>query len=258
MALTDEMLGPWVNRVDELADEFKAAEPFPLVVLDGFLTEEAADGLVAEFPSVEGMARTNDYIFGDKRQESNLAEAGPATRRYHELLLSEEFAAILGRLTGGRSLFVDASFHGGGFHQGADGSFLDTHVDFNIHPHHEDWLRVLNVLLYLNKDWKPEYDGNLLVRNDPKQEPRSVAPLFNRAVIMLTADNTYHGYRRMTLPPGVTRKSIAAYAYEKIEVGSLRARTTSWAPEDGGIVKRNLAKHWTDLVAAKDKVLRHK
>jgi hypothetical protein len=75
---------------------------------------------------------------------------------------------------------------------------------------------------------------------------------------MLTADNTYHGYRRMTLPPGVTRKSIAAYAYEKIEVGSLRARTTSWAPEDGGIVKRNLAKHWTDLVAARDKVLRHK
>jgi Rps23 Pro-64 3,4-dihydroxylase Tpa1-like proline 4-hydroxylase len=258
MALTDEMLGPWVNRVDELADEFKTAEPFPLVVLDPFLKEEVAEGLVAEFPSVEGMARTNDYIFGDKRQESNIAEGGPTTKRYHELLLSAEFAAILSRLTGGRPLFVDAEFHGGGFHQGGDGSFLDTHVDFNIHPHHEDWLRVLNILLYLNKDWKPEYDGNLLVRNDPKQEPRAVAPLLNRAVIMLTADNTYHGYRRMTLPPGITRKSIAAYAYEKVEVGSMRARTTAWAPEDGGIVKRNLAKHWTDLVAAKDKVLRHK
>jgi hypothetical protein len=252
------MLGPWVDRVDELAGDFQTAKPFPLVVLDGFLNEAAAEGLVAEFPSVEGMARTNDYIFGDKRQEPNLEVAGPVTKRYHQLLLSAEFASILSRLTGGRPLFVDESFHGGGFHQGGDGSFLDTHVDFNIHPHHDDWLRVLNVLLYLNKDWKPEYDGNLLVRSDPKQPPRSVAPLFNRAVIMLTADNTYHGYRRMTLPPGVTRKSIAAYAYEKIEVGSLRARTTSWAPEDGGIVKRNLAKHWTDLVAARDKVLRHK
>lgn len=258
MAPTDEMLGSWINNVDELANEFKSAEPFPLVILDGFLADDVAEALIAEFPSVEAMARTNDYIFGDKRQESNLAAAGPTTSRYHELLLSPEFADILGRLSGGRKLFVDSSFHGGGFHQGGDGSFLDTHVDFNIHPHHQDWLRVLNILLYLNKDWKPEYDGNLLIRNDPKKEPRSVAPLFNRAVIMLTDDNTYHGYRKMSLPPGVTRKSIAAYAYEQIEVGSMRTRTTSWAPEDGGIVKRNLAKHWTELVAAKDKVFRHK
>jgi 2OG-Fe(II) oxygenase superfamily len=258
MALTDEMLGSWVSRVDELAGEFKSAQPFPLVVLEGFVTDEVADGLLAEFPSAEGMARTNDYIFGDKRQESNIGEAGPVTRRYHDLLLSDEFAAILSRLTGGRSLFVDSSFHGGGFHQGGNGSFLDTHVDFNIHPQHEDWLRVLNILLYLNKDWKPEYDGSLLIRTDPKHEPRSIAPLFNRAVIMLTDDNTYHGYRKMTLPAGVTRKSIAAYAYEKITVGSTRARTTSWAPEDAGIVKRSLAKHWTELAATKDKVLRRK
>ena len=258
MDLAEAMLGSWVNRVDELADEFKAAQPFPMVVLDGFVTDEVAEGLVAEFPSVEGMARTNDYIFGDKRQSSDLGQAGPTTKRYHDLLLSDEFAAILSRLAGGRPLFVDAEFHGGGFHQGGDGSFLDTHVDFNIHPHHQDWLRVLNILLYLNKDWQPDYDGSLLVRTDPKNEPRSVAPLFNRGVIMLTSDNTYHGYRRMTLPPGITRKSIAAYAYERIEVGSTRARTTSWAPESAGFVKRNLAKHWTELVASKDKVLRRK
>jgi hypothetical protein len=258
MDLAETMLGSWVNRVDELAGEFKSAQPFPMVVLDGFVTDELANGLVAEFPSIEGMARTNDYIFGDKRQSSDLSEAGPATKRYHDLLLSDEFAAILSRLTGGRPLFVDASFHGGGFHQGGDGSYLDTHVDFNIHPQHDDWLRVLNILLYLNKDWKPTYDGSLLVRTDPKDEPRSVAPEFNRGVIMLTSDNTYHGYRRMTLPPGVTRKSIAAYAYERIEVGSTRARTTSWAPEGAGFVKRNLAKHWTELAATKDKVLRRK
>lgn len=236
MAPTDEMLGSWINNVDELANEFKSAEPFPLVILDGFLADDVAEALIAEFPSVEAMARTNDYIFGDKRQESNLAAAGPTTSRYHELLLSPEFADILGRLSGGRKLFVDSSFHGGGFHQGGDGSFLDTHVDFNIHPHHQDWLRVLNILLYLNKDWEPSYDGSLLVRSDPAQEPRSIAPQFNRGVIMLTSDNTYHGYRRMTLPPGVTRKSIAAYAYELIPVGTMRCgpprglpRTQGWS-----------------------------
>jgi hypothetical protein len=258
MSLAEDMLGSWVTRVDELAVEFKDAQPFPLVVLDGFVTDEVAEGLVAEFPSVGEMARSNDYIFGDKRESPDIGSGGPTTKRYHDLLLSDEFAGILSRLSGGRKLFVDASFHGGGFHQGADGSFLDTHVDFNIHPHHEDWLRVLNILLYLNQDWEPEYDGSLLVRSDPKQEPRSVAPQFNRGVIMLTSDNTYHGYRRMTLPAGVTRKSVAAYAYELIPAGSMRVRTTSWAPEDGGVVKRSLARHWTGLATARDRVLRRK
>jgi hypothetical protein len=257
MQLVENMLGSWVDRVDELAAEFSSAKPFPVLVLDGFVTDEVAEGLLAEFPAIDAMARSNDYMFADKRESATLANAGPTCKRYHDLLLSEEFAGILGRLTG-RTLFVDSSFHGGGFHQGGNGSYLDTHVDFNIHPHHEDWLRVLNMLLYLNKDWKPEYDGSLLIRSDPAQEPRSIAPLFNRGVIMLTSDHTYHGYRHMTLPQGVTRKSIAAYAYELIPVGSLRMRTTSWAPEDAGIVKRSLAKHWTGLAAARDKVFRHR
>jgi hypothetical protein len=253
-----DMLGSWAEHTAELAADFKGAEPFPMVVIDGFVTDDAAEALVAEFPPVDGMTRSNDYMFGDKRESPTIGSGGPTTKRYHDLLLSDEFAALLGRLAGGRTLFVDPSFHGGGYHQGADGSFLDTHVDFNIHPHHDDWLRVLNILLYLNKDWKPEYDGSLLVRTDPKNEPRSVAPLFNRGVIMLTSDNTYHGYRKMSLPDGVTRKSIAAYAYELIPVGSTRARTTSWAPEDGGLIKRSLAKHWTGLAATRDKVLRRR
>ena len=72
--------------------------------------------------------------------------------------------------------------------------------------------------------------------------------------MMLTSDNTYHGFRKMSLPPGVTRKSIAGYAYELIHEGSRKPRTTSWAPEGGGVVKQVLARHWTSLAAAKDKI----
>ncbi len=250
------MLGPWSKDVPALAEEYKNGDPFPLVVIDGFLEEDFANQLVAEFPSVDDMAHSKDYIFGDKREEADFAKAGPAAKAYHDYLLSDEFAQVVSTITGGRKLFMDTSFHGGGFHQGGDGSHLDTHVDFNIHPKHDDWLRVLNVLLYLNKDWQPEWDGALLLRTDPANEPRAIAPLFNRAVFMLTSDNTFHGYRKMSLPEGVTRKSIAGYAYELIPVGSLKTRTTSWAPEDGGVVKKTLAKYWTDLNAVKNKVVR--
>jgi hypothetical protein len=58
----------------------------------------------------------------------------------------------------------------------------------------------------------------------------------------------------MSLPNGISRKSIAGYAYEKIEVGSMKARTTSWAPEEGSVVKKTLARYWTGLSAAKNRV----
>jgi hypothetical protein len=242
--------------LDELSGEFAAGDPFPLVVLDGFLSEDLAEGLLAEFPPIDGMTRSHDYMFGDKRESAALA-TGPYSKLFQDTLLSPEFADILSQIAG-RTLIVDPSFHGGGFHQGGDGSFLDTHVDFNIHPHHDGWLRVLNVLLYLNKDWLPDYGGDLLVRTDPANEPRSIAPVFNRGVIMLTSDRTFHGYRPMSLPTGITRKSIAAYAYELIPAGSLRMRTTSWAPEDAGMIKRSLARHWTALAATRDLLTRRR
>jgi hypothetical protein len=58
----------------------------------------------------------------------------------------------------------------------------------------------------------------------------------------------------MSLPLGATRKSIAGYAYQLVEEGNLKARTTSWAPEEGGVLKKTLAKHWTSLSAAKNKL----
>jgi hypothetical protein len=247
------MLGPWLERLPEMAEAFRTAQPFPLLQIDGFLKENVADALLAEFPSIDGMAKSNDYVFGDKRQETALGEAGPVCRQLRDFFLSDEFAEMISEITG-HKLFVDASLHGGGFHQGANGSFLDMHLDFNIHPRHEDWFRMLNILLYMNKDWPPEFGGELLVRANPTDEPRQIAPLFNRCVIMLTSDYTYHGYRKMTLPPGVTRKSIAVYAYELIDAGSADKRTTEWVPETGGIAKRVLAKYWSRGAAAKDKL----
>jgi hypothetical protein len=249
------VLGTWVEQVDDLALEFERATPFPLVVIDDFLQAELADALLAEFPDIEGMERSHDYVFGDKKVSQELSAAGATAKRLRDFLISDDFAALLARLTG-RKLFLDPEFHGGGFHQGGDGSFLDTHVDFNVHPDHGDWLRVLNILLYLNKDWPPELGGDLLVRSDPNDEPRAIAPHFNRCVIMLTGESTYHGYRRMTLPAGRTRKSIAAYAYELVDPAGLRRRTTSWAPEESGPWKRALGRNWPRLVEMRDRLAR--
>jgi hypothetical protein len=87
--------GASLKIVSNLSVDFAAGEPFPLVIIDDFLEEDLAEELLEEFPSMDGMARSNDYMFGDKRQHAMFAQAGPASRQYYDLV-----AAAKGKLTG--------------------------------------------------------------------------------------------------------------------------------------------------------------
>ncbi|MBC7919778.1 MAG: 2OG-Fe(II) oxygenase, partial [Ferruginibacter sp.] len=78
--------------------------------------------------------------------------------------MSPAFAAWVAKVTGIPGVFVTEDNLGTGLHQGSDGSFLDIHVDFNIH-HVKNVHRRLNMLLYLNQDWKPEYGGGMEMWN---------------------------------------------------------------------------------------------
>jgi Rps23 Pro-64 3,4-dihydroxylase Tpa1-like proline 4-hydroxylase len=242
----------WLGQVAQLRSSFVTATPFSHVVLDDFLVESQAQAMLEEFPTIDSMPQSRDYVFGDKRELSSLEHAGPASVRYYQAMTSQDFTAFLGDLTG-LPLFVDPNFHGGGFHQGGDGSFLDMHVDFNIHPMHGNWQRMLNILLYLCPDWKPEFGGDLQIKSRVEEEPTSIALGFNRAVIMLTADNTYHGFRKMHPPTGVTRKSIATYAYQIVSNPDVIAHTTRWVPDNAGVTKRILARHFDTLVRIKQR-----
>jgi hypothetical protein len=244
----------WVRRGTELATEFAGAAPFPVLVIDNFLDDATADGLLEEFPHPDQMPKSRDYMFGDKHELSSVEHRGPVSRSFYDALTGDEFRRFICEISG-KDLFIDPTFHGGGFHQSGNGGYLDQHVDFNVHPQHSDWLRTLNVLLYLNKDWRPEYDGRLLIKAAPEDDPRAIEPLFNRGVIMLSGDHTYHGFRKMTLPNGVTRKSIAAYAYELVSAGSVKSRTTGWSPEDAGLMKRSVARHYNVAVRLKTRFL---
>jgi Rps23 Pro-64 3,4-dihydroxylase Tpa1-like proline 4-hydroxylase len=222
-------------------------------VLDDFLEPGLAEALVREFPAIDAMPKSRDYVFSDKRELSSIEEQGQAGAAFHGLVMSEEFRTFLVEATGIDGLFIDPQFFGGGFHQGGDGSYLDLHTDFNLHPMHKNWHRRLNILLYLNPDWKEEYGGQLMIKARPDQDPVSLAPSFNRVIVMETSDRTFHGYKQMTLPAGVTRKSIAAYAYSEIKEGAIRNRTTGWAPEDAGFLKRNFARNYDRLVKVKNR-----
>jgi hypothetical protein len=75
--------------------------------------------------------------------------------------------------------------------------------------------RRINLLIYLNKDWKPEYGGNLeLWDTGMSHKVAEYAPEFNRCVIFNTTDFSFHGNPvRVSCPPGRSRRSLAFYYY---------------------------------------------
>src|SRR3954466_9432609 len=107
------MFNSWIDRGDELASEFQAGDPFPLLLIDDFLDEETAEGLLAEFPAPDAMPKSRDYMFGDKRELSSVAEQGPVPKALSAAWMGLRSKRSLARPPG-KALFVAPAFTGVG------------------------------------------------------------------------------------------------------------------------------------------------
>jgi Rps23 Pro-64 3,4-dihydroxylase Tpa1-like proline 4-hydroxylase len=235
---------------------YRSATPFEHLVIDGFLTDEGVRLLRAqEFNrKASTQEKSADFMFAKNKIENpRIEDLSDVTRRIRAELLSERFRSILTRIVD-MDLFVDPDFTGGGLHQGGKGSFLEMHADFTRHPGKKEWIRELNILLYLNQDYRPEWGGCLDLQHAETGAKGSIAPVENRAVIMLTKPHTLHGYKPIRFPDDRFRTSIAAYAYT-LDDGSrdVEYASTTWVPQDP--LKRVFASIINPLVAAKQKLL---
>jgi len=208
-----------LSKMAELARsasaQYAAARPFPHVVFDDFFNPALLDKVLAEFPRAGAI----DWQRFDNAQEIKLASAaeasfGPLTRFLLYHLNSITFLQFLSKVTGIANLISDPWFEGGGLHQIVRGGKLAVHADFNKHSRY-GLDRRLNLLLYLNRDWREEYGGHLELwnREMTRCEAR-ILPLFNRMMIFGTTDFTYHGHPEpLACPAGMTRKSLALYYF---------------------------------------------
>jgi 2OG-Fe(II) oxygenase superfamily len=227
--------GRLAARLQPLARQYQDAEPYPHVVLDEFLDPGVARRLVAEFPPVDP-TRWTSYTHVNERKygRSDRRVFPPTIGQIVDLLNAPTFLRILQDLTGIAGLLADPSLEGGGLHQSGRGGFLNVHADFTGHPHRPKWRRRVNLLLYLNQDWKDEYGGHLeLWSRDMSRCVRKVAPVFNRVLIFSTVADAFHGHPEpMKCPEDVTRKSLALYYFTE-EAGAFRVRSTEYRARPG-------------------------
>lgn len=204
---------------DLLRRQYRSASPFPFVYIDGFLERGFVDEVVCAYPPFEealALGRSFQAV-NEKRkvQVTDYSRFPEAVKRLSDALASKEFLDDLAHVTGIRNLLWDAELEGGGMHQTAAAGRLDVHVDFN-YIKERDLHRRLNILVYLNPEWKEDWGGRIeLWDRDVRKCHHSFSPVQNRCVIFETSAVSYHGVTPLTSPPGVVRKSFAAYYYTK-------------------------------------------
>ncbi|MEN7548965.1 2OG-Fe(II) oxygenase [Rapidithrix thailandica] len=241
---------------EDLRKQFLQAKPFPHLAIDQFCEEDKIEQLYAKIPNIE--TKSADYIFAkNKFEKSKFWLMGEEFEELYQDLRSERFQQLLQYITN-EDVFIDQKFYGGGIHQGKKGSFLDMHADFNYHPLDATWFRNLNLLLYLNKDWKKEYGGELKLEDSRSGEKTEVDVPFNRLVIMLCRGYTLHGYDPINFPEGKFRSSIAAYAYTLHEKPKESPRTTEWHVKKDNKLKYFISKLWVPAVKLKSKFSKSK
>ncbi len=197
-----------------LSIEYSNASPFPNVVIDGFLPEDVLDKVLQEFPGDDKEWRQQKAFYEQKNSMEIDTAFGPFTRHLMAQFNSSTFVNFLEKLTGITGIIPDPHFRGGGLHQIFPGGFLKVHADFNKQQR-LNLDRRLNVLLYLNRDWKESYGGLFELWNqDMTRCEKRVLPLFNRLVVFSTTDVSFHGHPDpLTSPEGTSRKSLALYYY---------------------------------------------
>lgn len=211
---------------------YRAAQPFPHAVIDDFLPMGAVDRALDAFPAADDPYWTSKSkrmaVKQDSRRIDKELLLPPFLRRLMWELNSAAFLLFLSELTGIEGLLADPYLEGGGVHQIPAGGYLKIHADFNKHPL-TNLDRRLNVLIYLNKDWKKAWGGDLeLWPADMTRRAKVIAPLAGRCVIFSTTDESFHGHPEpLRCPEDRTRKSIALYYYTATPEGAAAAEPHS-------------------------------
>jgi len=228
----------WSPQVEELARQYRENHPCPHILLENFLEPSLALAMARQFPRHASEAWTQYKHANENKTGMAQRELfPPAIRALVDELNSPEFVAWVSRLTGIPNLIADPMLEGGGLHQAGRGGYLNVHRDFSMHHFHKNWHRRVNLILYLNPDWQPEWGGSIeLWERKMKRCAAKYPPLLNHVLIFTTNELSLHGFPDpLTCPEGESRKSVALYYYTVEPEGAVIAHSTDYfaRPQDG-------------------------
>ena len=194
------------------SEKYTKGEPFPHIVIEDFLQEKCILNTLEGYKNVNWATYSH---FNENKSGNKNTNFDPLLKNTIEALNSDDFLNLLEKITGIKSLIADHDLGSGGVHRSTRGGFLNIHADFTVHPYKKNWHRRVNLLVYLNEEWKDSWGGKLELWDKKMNNcVKKISPIFNRCVIFNTDYDSFHGHPEpMTCPENIYRKSIALYYY---------------------------------------------
>ncbi len=192
-------------------------DPFDHTIVRNFLPDNIVKSAELEFETFDQLVNSQNQRYEKLKSGFNDYSKLPSTiKKIVEFFYSKEFIKILENKFQIEGIEPDWLLTGGGMHQSFNGGHLKIHSDF-LYKRKSKQRRVLNLLLYLNSDWKDEWKGSLeLWDKDMTECKKKISPKINNCVIFRTDKESNHGFPDpIACPNNIKRKSIAIYYYIK-------------------------------------------
>jgi Rps23 Pro-64 3,4-dihydroxylase Tpa1-like proline 4-hydroxylase len=201
-----------------LARQWQQSGPINHFVVDDLLPQEWARSIREAFPRDDRMVL--------KRSLRELKFVAAQMDKYDPLLeesiyafQAPEIVSLVHEITGLGALEPDAQLYAGGVSMMAPGHFLNPHVD-NSHDKFRSRYRVLNLLFYVSPDWSESDGCNLeLWPEGPRGKPVTLVSRFNRLVVMVTHEHSWHSVSRNR--SSKNRCCVSNYYFSAEPVGGL-------------------------------------
>lgn len=227
---------------------FKLSKPFNYAICDNFFNLIHAKKLAKEFPKYSDNDVWHEYKnpVEVKKSCNNWNKFSSHIYQTFLYLNSDEFIKKLEKLTKIKPLFPDFGLHGGGLHTHKNGGKLNHHLDYSLHPK-SNLQRKINLIVYLSPRWKKEYGGELgfwshdKIKNCPLKLEKKIVPIFNRAVIFDTTQNSWHGIvSKLKSKKKIYRNSIAIYYMTYPPKNIVKRERALYAPNSKQVNKKEI------------------
>ena len=218
------------------AEAYQSAEPYDHICVDNFLPASILERVRADIASLPAAEASFQSARENLKSSYNPELLPFFTKSLFHAFNARPFILFLEEMTGIKGLIPDPYFMGAGIHKTLNGGHLDIHADFNLHRQMQ-LERRLNVLIYLNPDWRPEWGGNFEIWDKQmSRKEASFTPVYNRMVCFSTGSDTFHGNPEpVNHPSGEPRLSIALYYYTATWDGSRKSHSTLFKPRPGTV-----------------------
>jgi Rps23 Pro-64 3,4-dihydroxylase Tpa1-like proline 4-hydroxylase len=234
-------------NMDNFTNKLLITYPFRHVVIDDFLQSDKLPKILNEVNNLQdtgghAQSSASPHEFNTYAMNSNY---GSYLMRLFVELNSREFIKYVERITGVNNIICNDLFlyRACGIHRIKSKGFSQLHNDFNTyHSKNRRLDRRVNLLIYLNPDWKPDqYKGALCLcdKNTSVGGVKKIDPILNRCVIFNTTSSSIYGHPE-PLDGVVGQQYIAVNYYTEnmqrdgdaeVDFEGAVPRNTTWYPD---------------------------